>query len=102
MSFKYFYNYNIYMNKLIIKPESLDKRVCIRLSRQEFISLREEALKSGLSLSNLLRIKLNSENNFFNEIQNKISNIIELQKEALSQLEFISLHVVREEKVKDK
>jgi len=89
------------MNELIIKPESLDKRVCIRLSRQEFISLREEALKSGLSLSNLLRIKLDSENNFLNEIHSRLLNIVELQKEALSQLEFISIHVVKEEKVKE-
>ena len=89
------------MNELIIKPESLDKRVCIRLSKQEFVSLREEALKSGLSLSDLLRIKLNSGDNFLNEIRSKLSNIIELQKEALSQLEFISIHVVKEEKVKE-
>jgi len=90
------------MNKLIIKPKSLNKRVCIRLSRQEFISLREEALKSGLSLSNLLRIKLDSGNNFLNEIQNKLSNVIELQKEAISQLEFISMNTVKEDKVKNK
>ncbi len=87
--------------ELIIKPESLDKRVCIRLSRQEFTNLRDEAVKSGLSLSNLLRIKINSENNFLGEIYSNISKILELQREALSQLEFISIHTVKKDKVKD-
>lgn len=88
--------------ELAIKPESLNKRVCVRLSKNEFISLREEAVKSGLSLSNLLRIKLNSENNFLNELYNKLSSIVELQRETISQLEFISSYVIKEEKVKEK
>ncbi len=89
------------IENLTMKPETLNKRVCIRISRQEFINLREEAVKSGLSLSNFLRTKLLSGNNFLHEIQKNISILIELQKETLSQLEFISIHVVKEERVKD-
>ena len=33
------------------------------------------------------------------EINSKLSTLIELQKEVLSQLEFISIHIVKEEKV---
>ena len=89
------------IENLTIKPETLNKRVCIRISRQEFINLREEAVKSGLSLSNLMRRKLLSRNNFLHEIQTNISKMTELQKEAISQLEFISIQVVKEEKVKE-
>ena len=89
------------IENLTIKPETLNKRVCIRISRQEFINLREEAVKSGLSLSNLLRTKLLSRNNFLHEIQKNISKMTELQREAISQLEFISIQVVKEEKVKE-
>ena len=35
------------------------------------------------------------------EINYKLSRIIELQKETVSQLEFISIHVVKEEKIQD-
>nr|AQS29391.1 hypothetical protein [uncultured archaeon] len=35
-----------------------------------------------------------------NEINIKLSKIIELQKETISQLEFISIHVIKTEDVK--
>ncbi len=86
----------------------------VRFTSQQIYWINRIFIKSGfdeistflkhitLEYCNLISNSMNYNKKFADPVISQLTKIIELEKEALSQLEFLSIHVIKEEKVKEK